>query len=633
MVVLARLASPPPRLGFAARLLVVLGLALGLAGAAGVWAMSASLSDDLERRGVDSLRADAASLSRVQALISSENEDLLTEAREVMDVIEGRPGVERAALVDLAGVVWATGDRRRVGETVRDAEAARALTTDRAVAVREPDGDFKYAMPVKLGTRRYALTLREDGRAFDRQLAEVRRDLLVVIGTALGASFLLFWLIGGRSLIAAHRDALRRATRDALTGLGNHRAFHDELARAASMAGRRAEPVALLLLDLDDFKFVNDRHGHSRGDELLRDVGRHLEAQLRFEDRAFRTGGDEFAVILLRADEAQAAVVAERLLEALGEHGIGASVGLSALDPGVEDVVVLREEADAALYEAKRLGRGRPVGFSSIRAQTAVVTTEKRAALARLLESSQIDVAFQPIWDLDRDAVLGVEALARPASDLGFAGPAEAFDIAQQTGDLFELDRLCARSAIRAARDLPDDVALFLNLTPQSIDGGDDVVDALLEATAAAGLRPEQIVIEVTEQLGARADAVIRGARALRRHGFRLALDDVGAGNSGLQTLRELTLDFVKVDRSICLAALADDAARAVLQAINAYARETGAFVIVEGIEDKEMLRALQELHEHPRRSPIGGGQGFGLGRPAPSVAAALAASRAQAAA
>lgn len=618
-----RPSSPHLRVGFGARMLLVLAVTLALAGAGGGWAMSTPLRHDLERRGLEALRSDAVSLARVPTLISGEEEDILTEASEVMDVIEGRPGIERAALVDFAGVVWATGDRRRRGQREHDPEAVRALVTDRPVVTRLPDGDFKYAMPVKLVSRRYALVLREDGATFETQLAALRVDLFIVLGTALSAAFLLFWLLGGRSLIAAHRDALRHATRDSLTHLGNHRAFHDELARAASMTSRRAAPVALMVLDLDDFKFVNDRHGHARGDDLLRSVARHVEGQLRFEDRAFRVGGDEFAVILPHTDEAQAEVVAQRLLAALRSDGVNASAGVSALNGGTADVVVLREEADAALYEAKRLGRARHVAFSSIRTVTSVVTPGKRAALAGLLERPAVDVAFQPIWDLTAGTPLGVEALARPPAELGFGGPAEAFDVAQHTGDLFELDRLCVRSAVAAARDLPEGMLLFLNVAPQSIDTGCEMIDVLLEALAESSMQPQQVVIEVTERLGARAASVIRGAAALREHGFRLALDDVGAGNSGLQTLRELTLDFVKIDRGISAAALTDDAARAVLQAINAYAAETGAFVIAEGIENQGMLSTLRTLHAEPKAT-IQGGQGFGLGRPATTVAAAL---------
>ncbi|HEV3000842.1 MAG TPA: bifunctional diguanylate cyclase/phosphodiesterase [Solirubrobacteraceae bacterium] len=613
------------RIGFAARMLIVLGVTLALAGAAGGWAMGTPLRRDLEQRGVEALRSDAVSLARVPTLISGDEEDILTEASEVMDVIDGRPGVERAELIDRGGNVAAAGRHGRTGSRVRDGEALRAIVSGGPIVVRLPDGDFKYAIRVTLGSRYYALVLREDGTAFERQLAALRIDLLIVLGIALGGAFVLFWLFGGRSLIAAHRDALRHATRDSLTHLGNHRAFHSELARAASMTSRHAAPVALLLLDLDDFKFVNDRHGHGRGDDLLRSVARHVEGQLRFEDRAFRVGGDEFAVILPHTEESQAEVVAQRLLAALRKDGINASAGVSALHGAAADVVVLREEADAALYEAKRLGRARHVAFSSIRTVTAVVTAEKRAALAQLLARPAIDVAFQPIWDLRTTRPLGVEALARPAAELGLGGPAAAFDVAQHTGDLFELDRLCVRSAIAAAGDLPDDVLLFLNVAPQSIDVGSEMIDVLLEALGTAGMRPEQVVIEVTERLGARASSVVRGVAALREHGFRLALDDVGAGNSGLQTLRELTLDFVKIDRAICAAALTDDAARAVLQAINAYAAETGAFVIAEGIENEGMLSTLRTLHAEPKAT-IQGGQGFGLGRPVATLAAALGA-------
>ena len=142
------------------RLLFVLVVALGSAGVAGVWILSGSLRADQEEAAVQSLRADAQSLGRVQQLISNPDEDVLSEAREILDVIEGRPGVEQAALIDDAGHIRASGDRRKVGTQVRDAEAMRALAGTGAVTAQLEDGDFKYAIPVELGSRRYALVLR-----------------------------------------------------------------------------------------------------------------------------------------------------------------------------------------------------------------------------------------------------------------------------------------------------------------------------------------------------------------------------------------------------------------------------------------------------------------------------------------
>ena len=210
--------------------------------------------------------------------------------------------------------------------------------------------------------------------------------------------------------------------------------------------------------------------------------------------------------------------------------------------------------------------------------------------LHQLIAAGSMSVVFQPIWDVPDCRILAYEALSRPDAKYGFSGPQEAFDLAERTGCAHELDAVCRNAALAAARDLPRDALLFINVSPQALDHGRLDPEEFAEAAHAAGLPPERIVIEITERSITRVDAVINAAQALQKRGFRLALDDTGAGNSGLEILSRLPLDFVKIDREVVVKGLYDKNARGVLAGIVAIAEATDAYVIAEGIETREML-------------------------------------------
>jgi EAL domain-containing protein (putative c-di-GMP-specific phosphodiesterase class I) len=250
------------------------------------------------------------------------------------------------------------------------------------------------------------------------------------------------------------------------------------------------------------------------------------------------------------------------------------------------------------------------------------VTPAKIQALRALLEAPRLEIVFQPIWDLQDGRVLGLEALARPWSAYGFDGPADMFAVAEKIGRAHELDAICRSAALARAHEIPEGVLLFLNVNPQSLAHGELGGDRFLRAVAAAGLHPAQVVLEITERSEARLSQVVADGTRLRSLGFRLALDDVGAGNAGLAMLRELPVDFVKIDRTVIAAAIEDTQAQAVLLAIIAYARRAGAYVIAEGIESEQILsfvRKAEELHDADD-PPIKGGQGYLLGRPSTDI-------------
>jgi diguanylate cyclase (GGDEF)-like protein len=267
-------------------------------------------------------------------------------------------------LIDGDGLVVATGSGSFVGLKEMDERIAGALRHGRSYAGHEvdPDGDhdnFEFVRPVRLPWGVYAYEVSFDHHTFDAQLADLRRILVLIeVLTLLGGAG-IFYLVGGRTLMQDHRLALDRANRDGLTGLPNQRAYHDELERAVVDALRSGEPLALTVLDLDEFKLANDRYGHPHGDELLRRVAGVLLA-IPGGGLVYRIGGDEFA-LLARAELAETTSIAAALVAGMDGAGIPVSIGTANLRPG-QSAESLHAAADAALYEAKHTARSRRHG-------------------------------------------------------------------------------------------------------------------------------------------------------------------------------------------------------------------------------------------------------------------------------
>lgn len=462
------------------------------------------------------------------------------------------------------------------------------------------------------------------------QLARLNRllDTLALLAPGvflIGLGILMFlWRVllnKQRVLDDAHEATLTRlraeSITDALTRLGNHRAFQEGLGAALRLGALDGTPLTLARLDLDEFKVINDRGGHLHGDQVLSSVG-HLLG-MAFQGRAYRVGGDEFALLLPVTHE-HAARAIDDLRGQLAEANLPTiSAGLSTTTPGTSTTIApddLQQQADQALREAKRRGRNRQVGFQQIAGRASVLGLEQVDALRELLHSGHMNVAFQPIWQLPapgQPATVPVafEALARPAAESGFRDTQDLFDVAARVNRSAALDHLCIRTALAHLRGLPDSSLLFMNVSPQTLDQEISLAPMLLNEVRAVGLSPQRVVIEITERSTGNMSAVLQQASGLRSAGFQIALDDVGAGNAGLEMLRCLTVDFVKIDRSVVAAAPDDVTANAVLSAIMAYARTTGVTVIVEGLET---TRALQHAWTLGARFA----QGYLLGRPTP---------------
>jgi EAL domain-containing protein (putative c-di-GMP-specific phosphodiesterase class I) len=310
---------------------------------------------------------------------------------------------------------------------------------------------------------------------------------------------------------------------------------------------------------------------------------------------------------------------------ALEKLSVTLSVGLAALTPRSSQAAVLQEQADAALYEAKRRGRNNVATFDEGEERGFVLSSTKNIALRTLLEEGQVSIVFQPIWDLARNTVLGYEALTRLPPIYGFSGPQEAFDLAERTGHAHELDALCRAAILARASEIPNTALLFVNISPQTLDHEILTGDALVLAVARAGMKPDRVVLEVTEHSIARPTVVIREAKRLQALGFRLALDDVGAGNAGLEMLSRLPVDFLKIDGALVSKAVTDRPSRSVLAGIIAIARENETYVIAEGIEDAATFALVQDaaMHDSGARG-VHGAQGFFLGRPSPILSTPL---------
>jgi diguanylate cyclase (GGDEF)-like protein len=400
---------------------------------------------------------------------------------------------------------------------------------------------------------------------------------------------------------------------DSLTGLGNHYAYQEHLSRALEQAQHNHEPLILAVLNIDEFKTINDEQGHQRGDEILCTVTTLLR-EANLSGALFRLGADDFGVIMPQTAQAEATWALERLCKEVHHRlfDVTISIGMTCTDFTNFDGLTLEEfqaQAVLTLQEAKRQGRNRVVTFEAIKNAAAFVPLEKRQAVRRLLRERRLTVAFQPIWDLATDTVLAYEALTRPAAEYGFTGPQEVFDIAEQMGRAHELDAICVEKILARAADLPPNVLLFMNLTPQSLVHDLLTGALLLQGVISAGLEPSRVVLEITERSTVQLAEVIQQAKFLQQMGFRLALDDAGAGNAGLEMLSQLPVDFVKIDRSVVVKALTDPAMHSVFLGITTIARESHLFVVAEGIENTEML-------DFVRQADVQYAQGYLLGRP-----------------
>ncbi len=394
-------------------------------------------------------------------------------------------------------------------------------------------------------------------------------------------------------------DLEAQATTDSLTGLANHAAFQSALAAAVEDARTTGRPLAVVAVDLDLFKEINDEHGHPEGDRVLCAVGQRLRESVRSDAVAARVGGDEFALMLPQTDGDGAVTVAERLREAAADisiagRPISVSVGVACYPTDTDDPAALLELADRALYTAKRGGRGHARRYQP---------GGDRAATARiepLLLDGGITPVFQPIVSLVTGVIAGYEALSRFPTQSGHS-PDAIFAEAYRCGLGPQLEAHALLAAL-AIDGRPAGTYLTLNLTPSGISA--PAVLAVLPADLT------DIVVEVTEhEFVSDSDAFLNGLKDLRRRGARIALDDAGAGYAGLQQVTRVHPELIKLDRSLVADADSRPDQLAVIHALVTLAAHTDAQTCAEGIETIAELLTMA-------RVGVCLGQGYLLARP-----------------
>ena len=414
------------------------------------------------------------------------------------------------------------------------------------------------------------------------------------------------------------------ATYDALCGVYNREAFlHRLRAACAARSGAGAPGFAVLFVDLDRFKLVNDRVGHAGGDAVLRIVGKRLLSCVRPTDVVGRLGGDEFAVLLLGVDEVRDGVAAvgriqQRLAEPMEVEGapevVTASVGL-VLGGESGDPEAILAGADRAMYFAKELGEGhyQVVDSGAAALQSALESLDEALLLA--IEENQLTLHYQPIVSLDEGRVVGLEALVRwNHPERGLIGPQAFLPVAEQSGRIADVDRWVLRAAaVQLGRwsrgsNGPAMVPVSVNLSAR-IAGWPELVDFIAGLLAEQGLPATMLAAEITETalLELNSGTVTTFSR-LARTGVRLALDDFGTGYSSLSHLRHLPLDTLTIDRTFVSRMVEDATDRAIVGSVLMLARSLGLRVVAEGIESAEQRDVLRELG-------CDRGQGFLFGR------------------
>ncbi|HAI58782.1 MAG TPA: hypothetical protein DCM32_02770 [Xanthomonadaceae bacterium] len=467
-----------------------------------------------------------------------------------------------------------------------------------------------------IGRRRADLALRQAYLDLERRVAERTRELGLANET-------LRQQISARE--GVERQLKHQTLHDSLTGLPNRQYLLDRL--VAAMAQHRAQPdrsFAVLFLDLDRFKVINDSEGHLVGDALLREAAQRIGECVRSPDTLARLGGDEFAVLLERLRDVDDAIhVAERIMQVLDrpflvegrELHTSASVGIAVVQPQHGSAEEILRDADAAMYRAKADGRKRYALFDEHLRHHAQHRLELELELRRALATDEFEPHYQPIVNVTTGAVLGFEALLRWRRADGSLRTPDAFlALAEETGLIEAIDwRMYALAIGDLARLRPANAYVSVNLSPRHLLVP-EFAERFLTLVAEQRAQPSRVCVEVTEgALIDRKDLVRAALETLHRGGVRVMLDDFGTGYSALSYLQHFPLHGLKIDRSFA-AALASGGhrgSRPIVRAIVAMASSLELEVVSEGIETEEQRQTLWALG-------IRQGQGYHFGRPAP---------------
>ncbi|WP_404352526.1 EAL domain-containing protein [Phycicoccus jejuensis] len=474
------------------------------------------------------------------------------------------------------------------------------------------------------------LALLTDGRQGDQavRLRLTRADGRTIVGEGtltnlLGESTVEAWLLTLRDVTEQHELAEQlshQAFHDALTGLANRALFADRLEHAIS---RREGTLAVMFLDLDDFKQVNDTRGHSVGDRLLVVVTDRLRSVLRSRDTAARLGGDEFAVLMEETDRAAAEQMGQRILEVLAQPvsidgvswAVKASLGIAFADTRSSTAEDVLREADVAMYWAKEQGKGTLRVFDAAQHAVTLDRLTLQNELVEAIETGGLLLHFQPTVNLRTREVTGFEALVRwQHPSRGFLPPNEFIPAAEESGAIVALGSWVLAEACRAAVELQAPgarVTMAVNVSAQQLCKPDFTAE-VAGVLARTGLDPTLLVLEITESV--LLDDIVSAAgslHGLRDLGVSIAIDDFGTGYSSLSYLSQLPVDILKVDKSFIDDIVDDRHAATVTLAILEMSRSLKMTTVAEGVETSEQAAWLEE-------QDCGRGQGYLWSRPVP---------------
>jgi diguanylate cyclase (GGDEF)-like protein len=434
-----------------------------------------------------------------------------------------------------------------------------------------------------------------------------------------------FVLAASAAHVVAWRTNENQLLRDPLTGLPSRLLFNNRVTQALErLHRRRGRYVAVLFLDLDRFKVINDSLGHAAGDKLIVAVAERLRHALRRHETVSRFGGDEFAILCEDIlDEQDAIAVGERVLKAFstpfhlthGEAVTSCSLGVALSADPDQDVGNLIRDADAAMYRAKEAGGGRLMLFDEVTRQRALTRLHTETALRAAIEREEFRVYFQPEVSVETGAIVGVEALVRwEHPERGLVGPDAFIALAEETGLIVPIGTWVLNEACRwhAAHRGDGSLVVRVNVSARQL-AADDLIDVVRDAIDRTGMEPSQLCLEVTESvLVEDPDASARKLSALKQLGVKIAVDDFGTGYSSLEYLRRFPVDCVKIDRSFVRGIPHSSEDVAIVNAVIDLGHALGLSVTAEGVETDEQLGRLQ-------LNGCDTAQGFLFSRPEPS--------------
>ena len=455
----------------------------------------------------------------------------------------------------------------------------------------------------------------------DGSIAILRTKKLAVADETGSSRYLL---VVSEDITERKRDEARierLAHYDSLTDLANRVMFHRELDERLKLAGLRGEGAAVVCIDLDHFKTVNDTLGHAAGDSLLKRFAERLRSCVRSGDVVARLGGDEFAILQTGvSDRREAAALAQRIVEAANmpfevagrEIGVGASVGIALYPSDDSDGGELLKKADMALYSVKSEGR---CGFQFFEGAMDGRIQARRALeldLRQALTQGEFELYYQPLFDISQDRMSGCEALLRwNHPKRGLVSPAEFIPLAEEIGLISPLGEWVLQTACREAAGWPGERKLAVNISPVQFRSR-TLVQTVAQALAASGLPPERLELEITESVLLGDDASnLKTLHQLRELGCRISLDDFGTGYSSLSYLRSFPFDKIKIDQCFVRDLPGDPDSLAIIKAVTGLSASLGMTTTAEGVETAEQFAEL-------RAQGCSEIQGFLIGRPYP---------------